>query len=124
MLVVIALMVAVSCNNEEAVSIQYEMLGYHPGTRDALGTYFVVAKVSGISNQDARHDLQIIARKLCKQKDVCFAHFWSAKEGAARSLPMSDQEVDAMIASYNINRYTRNDDFQCHNFGSAGQRCS
>ena len=123
MLMVFAIAATGSCGNEDLVRTKYDVVGYHPGARDTLGTYFVVVNVSDEADQDLHTGLKIIAKNLCAQKTVCFAHFWNDKKSAARSLPMDDQQVNTMIASYNINRNTHNDDFQCHNFGSPQQRC-
>ena len=86
-------------------------------------THFVVAPESVMRD---RNVVLSYSRRTCADADqhVCFVFFWTDESKAARTFPISDSEADAMVASYNRNRSTGNDGFQCYNFGSPGERCA
>lgn len=65
------------------------------GTQRA--NYFFVVSKPWIFDSDY---LEQVARAFCRGKGVCFAHFWEKGTPAARSLPMSDEEAAAQLASY------------------------
>jgi hypothetical protein len=86
-------------------------------------THFVVAPESVMGD---RNVVLSYSRRTCANTDqqVCFVLFWTDASKAARGFPITDSEADAIVASYKRNRSTRNDGFQCYNFGSPGQHCA
>ena len=64
-------------------------------------------------------------RRVCSDgEQVCFVFFWTDVSKAAHGFPITTRETDAMVASYERNRSSRTDSFQCYNFGSAMERCA
>jgi hypothetical protein len=45
-----------------------------------------------------------ISREICNGKDICVVMFWDDENKAARSIPMTDQQVFDKVAQYNINK--------------------
>ena len=82
--------------------------------------HFVVASSRSMRDRAA---VLTFAKTLCGTQRVCFVHFWTSEAQAGRRIPMTDRQVDAMVASYNRNLNTGNDAFQCYNFGSKGEHC-
>lgn len=107
-----------------SLSVSFQQVGFHPGLRRDLGTYFVVANLQGTPSDRAYQDFLSFSRSLCQDKTVCFVHFWYDANQAALSIPMTDEQVAAQIASYNKNVNSGNDAMQCHPFGPAGEKCS
>ena len=86
-------------------------------------THFVVAPESVMRD---RNVVLSYSRRTCADdaQQVCFVLFWTGVSNAARSLPISDSEAGAMVASYNRNRSTGKDGFQCYDFASPEDRCA
>lgn len=86
-------------------------------------THFVVAPEAVMGD---RNVVLSYSRRTCADADqqVCFVLFWTDASKAAKGFPITASEADAMVASYNRNRSTGHDGFQCYNFGSPGQRCA
>src|SRR5947207_15532720 len=82
--------------------------------------HFVVASSTAMRDRAA---VLGFARTLCGAERICFVHFWTSEAKAGRRIPMTDSQVNAMVASYNRNLNTGNDAFQCYNFGSQGEHC-
>jgi len=106
------------------IKVPYKQVGYHPGAKPIFGTYFVYVNLDGVANNVAYISLKNIAMKLCEDKNICFVHFWDNEAKAGHSIPMTDSEANSLIASYNINRNTGNNQFQCQSFTEPGQRCA
>lgn len=72
-----------------------------------LGTqgqsYFVVIDKGLDSDRSA---LKSIADTICKGQAVCIVFFWDDNSKAASSLPMTDAQVNAKVAQYNLNKNT------------------
>jgi hypothetical protein len=83
--------------------------------------HFIVATLPAIRD---RVGAQAYARRLCTGQNACFVHFWTDERRAARAVPMTDAQADAMVASYNINHNSGYDQFVCYNFGTAGEKCA
>lgn len=107
-----------------AVTITFKQVGFHPGARSDIGTYFVVLTLDGVANEQSQREVLNLSRNLCREKSVCFVHYWSSPTNAAHSLPMTDEQAEAEIASYNKNIHTGNDALVCHPFGAPGDRCA
>jgi hypothetical protein len=82
--------------------------------------HFVVPK-TGSAN---RTGLESIVREICSGLSHCQVMFWLDSASAARSLPMTDAQVNSTYAVYNINTSTGLDEFTCHPFGDPGERCA
>lgn len=106
------------------IAVPYKQVGYQEGAKPIFGHYFVVVNLEGIDSNTAYKDLKQIATRLCASKNVCFVHFWDDVSKAASYLPMSELAANSILASYNINRNTGNNRFQCHPFYDPGQRCA
>ncbi len=83
----------------------------------------MVVDVEGTPGDVAKQSCLNIGRNLCGGKTVCFVHFWADRSKAASSIPMTDAQAPAQIASYNKNVNSGNDALVCHPFGSPGERC-
>lgn len=61
-----------------------------------------------------------IAENICRGKRICVVMFWTDREQVPQSLPMSEDQVNAKSAHYNVNRNTGLDRLmlcskgQCH----------
>jgi hypothetical protein len=66
--------------------------------RNRLGRSFVVVDVEGMPRPQATRELTNIGRNLCCGKQVCFVWFWGDRDKAARSVPMTDEQFDPIIA--------------------------
>lgn len=53
-----------------------------------------------------KSNLQAIANAVCSGSDICIIHFWDDRNLAAGALPMSDDQLQARIAQYNLNKNT------------------
>lgn len=62
-------------------------------------------------------------RRCTGEEQVCAVLYWTDQARAAKGLPLADREADAIVASYNRNRSTGSDGFQCYDFGSPSERC-
>jgi hypothetical protein len=75
-----------------------------------LGTqglsHFVVVDKGFDSDRSA---LKSIADEICKGQTICIVFFWDDNSKAASSLPMTDAQVNAKIAQYNLNKNTNLD---------------
>jgi hypothetical protein len=111
-------------SSDPPTSIAFEQIGFHPGRRSDLGTYFVVIHVAGIPDSVARRSCLNIGRDLCRDHTVCFVGFWTDPDKAARSLPMRDAQAAAEVASYSKNVNFGTDALDCHPFGAPHERCS
>lgn len=107
-----------------SLSVSYQLVGFHPGLRRDVGTYFVASNPKGTPNDRAYRDFFSIGRSLCQDKSVCFVHFWTDATQVALSIPMTDEQVATKIATYNKNVDSGNDSLVCHPFGSADEKCS
>ena len=65
-----------------------------------------------------------VAKEICGRRSHCQATFWLDASQAARSLPMTDTQVNAIHSVYNINNSTGLDGFTCHPFGAPGDQCA
>jgi hypothetical protein len=68
------------------------------------GVFFVVIDKTIASDRKA---LKGVADAVCKDhQSFCMVLFWDAQAKAATSVPMTDAEVDAQVASYSLNKST------------------
>jgi hypothetical protein len=109
--------------SEATIGISFEQVGFQPGMRGDLGNYFVVVDVKGVPNAQAQSDCLNIARKLCAGMTGCTVGFWTDRNKAGRSLPLTDVQAEAEIAAYTKNVNTGMDQLICHPFGTPGERC-
>ena len=103
----------------------HEVGSFHAPNMHALyptSTHFVVAPESVMVD---RNVVIAYSRRACGDPDeqVCFVFFWTKESKAARGFPLSDDQADAIVASYNRNRSTGNDGLQCYDFGLPREHC-
>jgi hypothetical protein len=84
-------------------------------------THFVVAPRALMGDRNA---VLAYSRRSCLEEQVCFVHFWVDASKAAKRFPISDSEAEAIVASYDRNRSTGHDGFQCYDFGVPGEQCA
>ena len=53
-----------------------------------------------------RKALSSIADEVCKDQTICIVYFWDDNSKAASSLPMTDEQLNAKVAQYNLNNIT------------------
>lgn len=83
--------------------------------------FFVVMPPDSAKDQEA---FRAAAKTICEGRSHCQVTFWLDASQAARSLPMTDSQVNAIHAVYNINTSTGLDGFTCHPFGTPGDQCA
>jgi hypothetical protein len=113
-------------NDARSISEFHEVSRFRPSDIHSLYpsvTHFVVAPESVMGD---RNVVLSYSRRTCADRDqqVCFVLFWTDASKAAKGFPISASEADAMVASYNRNRSSGQDGFQCYNFGEPRQRCA
>lgn len=87
-----------ACGNKEQAKPQgYELLS------SQNGHYFVYVEPAISSNKST---LTVIANYVCKVESICIVMFWSNQSQAAKELPMSDAQVNAQVAHFNLNNNT------------------
>jgi hypothetical protein len=52
----------------------------------------------------ASSGLSSIAENICKNQTICIVSFWDDKSKVATGLPMTDEQVNSKVASYNLNK--------------------
>jgi hypothetical protein len=78
-------------------SIQYSVIGTSGKT--------LLVVVDPINSTD-RNGLMVIANYLCSGKDFCYILFWDNISKAATSLPATEAQDQAIIATYGLNTST------------------
>lgn len=121
---VIAFVLAAGCAISENPRSFQEVGSFHAPNMHSLYptvTHFVVAPRVVMND---RNTVLAFARRTCGERDdVCFVLFWTDDAGAARALPLSASQADAMVASYSRSGKTGHDGFQCYDFESPRVRC-
>ena len=72
------------------------------GTQGDFNAFVVVDK--GFASDTTA--LRSIADELCEGHPICIVLFWDDRNKAATSLPMTDAQVNALVATYNRNENT------------------
>jgi hypothetical protein len=120
----VALVCAVGCSPSTDARSFYEIGRFHAPNMHSLYpgvTHFVVAPDSVMGD---RKLVLTYSRRICEDEEqVCFVLFWTDSSRAAAGFPIKDSQAEALVASYNRNRSTGHDGFQCYNFESPGGRC-
>jgi len=65
-----------------------------------------------VIDTDYKTDRQVllkISKEICNGQDICVVMFWDDESKAAKSLPMTDQQVYDKVAHYNLNKNTNLD---------------
>lgn len=71
-----------------------------------------------------RNSVLAIARDICQGGgNLCLVHFWTSKRTAARRIPMTDDQVNRLVASYMRNLRNGYAELQCYKYGRAGEQC-
>jgi hypothetical protein len=113
-----------SCTDARSINEFHEVGRFHTPNMHSLYpsvTHFVVAAESLMYQRNA---VLAYSRRTCTDEDqICSVLYWTEESKAASGFPITDREVDAIVASYNRNRSTGNDGFQCYSFGSPAERC-
>ena len=53
-----------------------------------------------------RNAYRQIAEKICRGERICIVMFWNDRTKVPHSLPMTDAQVNAKVAHYNLNKNT------------------
>jgi hypothetical protein len=123
-LLLVALTGCSSCADSRSLNAFHVIGSFHPSNVHALypsATYFVVASDSVLH---ARGAVLAYAQRVCVDEDqVCSVLFWSEESKAAKGFPISEQQTDAIVASYSRNRSTGTDGLRCYRFGPPRESC-
>ena len=97
---IISVLLFSACSNEsntkkKSTSLQYNIVGMQGKM------HFVY---TALSDADSFRE---IAYEICAKDSICIVHFWNNKQLTPVSLPMSDEQVNAKVASYNYNKNTK-----------------
>jgi len=115
-LCVIAVLALAACQSEKTPTSQPPQIMQTVPDHQVLGTsgntYFIwAAKGTNAA------DLQIIAKSVCSANAICIVHFWNDRNLAAKSLPMTDTQLNYEVAQYNLNKNTGLDQLLTCNAG-------
>lgn len=120
-----ALSVCAGCSDTRSNDAFHEIGRFHAPNMHAdypSAAHFVVAASSVMRERTA---VLAYSRRLCPgEEQVCSVLYWTDASRAARGFPVADREAEAIVASYNRNRSTGHDGFQCYDFGSPSERCT
>ncbi len=78
-----------------------------------------------IADKTARDKKRVvaIAEEICRSGgNICAVHFWTSKAAAARRIPMTDEQVNQLVASYMRNSRNGYAELQCYKYGRAGEQ--
>lgn len=50
--------------------------------------------------------IEQVVKGVCVGKTFCFAHIWDKKDGAPKSMPLTDKQSADMLAMYRMNKNT------------------
>lgn len=50
--------------------------------------------------------LEQVVKGICTGKTFCFSHVWDKKDGAPKTMPLTDNQSSEMLAMYRMNKNT------------------
>jgi hypothetical protein len=88
------------CSSDDSSS------GNHAAEHERIGgqgkVHFVLVKDSAAKRNAYRQ----IADLICQGESICIVMFWNDATKVPRSLPMTDSQLNAKVAHYNLNKNT------------------
>jgi len=87
--------------------IVYSNQAVDPGSYEILGgqaifTFVEVDPQTGVSDSE----LARLSNQICDGEPVCGVMYWTDRSEAATELPMTEAQLESMLAQFNINRNT------------------
>lgn len=97
-----------------------------PGLFNSNKYQYKIIATQGVANmvvidpvyKTNRQVLLDVSKEVCGGANICIVMFWDDESKAANSLPMTDEQVNAQVAHYNINKNTGLDRLLLCNQGS------